>query len=271
VILDVFASAIGYFKIEECGDVSSPTLQIDIGKEYRFMQNDPTNWFHPIGLAYAPDGALDDVNELEPGIALGSDTSCAETFTCLAPQYFVKNAYVGGDYQTLTAPFTGGDNFGLDDYEPTFAIGRDDWLDIGEFYVAVKIWDAATIPAADIFYFCHIHKGMSGRIKVFDPATNSFVSDADYPIGKYPMPNLVPIEPFYKKCGTANYAPYGKDGAQMCAFDFLCPSTITYAGSDPAEVAEFGECMQSLDCKMHTGMCYVYSVPLLIILTSYVY
>jgi hypothetical protein len=33
------------------------------------QSQDITNYYHPLGLAYYPDGAHDDVDELEPGVS----------------------------------------------------------------------------------------------------------------------------------------------------------------------------------------------------------
>merc|ERR1712157_224193 len=52
------------YEVEGCEGVA-PTLDIKRGVEYTMIQKDPTNWFHPLGLAYYPDGAHDDVPELE--------------------------------------------------------------------------------------------------------------------------------------------------------------------------------------------------------------
>ena len=46
----------GAFQVEGC-EGTSPVLQIVRGVEYEFVQNAMTNWNHPIGLAYYPDGA----------------------------------------------------------------------------------------------------------------------------------------------------------------------------------------------------------------------
>jgi hypothetical protein len=32
-------------------------LEVTVGQTYTFDQTDETNWFHPIGFAYFPDGA----------------------------------------------------------------------------------------------------------------------------------------------------------------------------------------------------------------------
>ena len=38
VKLNLFASELGHFQFEECGDVDSPTLGIEYGKTYYFIQ-----------------------------------------------------------------------------------------------------------------------------------------------------------------------------------------------------------------------------------------
>ena len=54
--LDVFASETGYYNFKGYTG-SSPDIQVTIGKTYTFDQSDPTNWYHPVGFAYEPDGA----------------------------------------------------------------------------------------------------------------------------------------------------------------------------------------------------------------------
>ena len=44
----------------------NPTIGVEIGQSYTFVQADISNWMHPMGFAYFPDGAHDDKDELEP-------------------------------------------------------------------------------------------------------------------------------------------------------------------------------------------------------------
>ena len=54
--LDMFASETGYYNI--AGHTgSSPDIFVTIDKTYTFDQSDHTNWYHPVGFAYQPDGA----------------------------------------------------------------------------------------------------------------------------------------------------------------------------------------------------------------------
>jgi hypothetical protein len=64
--VDIFASDLGGFYIEECGsDNIYPILGVEIGKTYRFVQEDRSNYYHPLGFAYHPDGAHVDKQEVE--------------------------------------------------------------------------------------------------------------------------------------------------------------------------------------------------------------
>ena len=61
---------------EECGEVINPTIVMEMGETYTFIQRDRSNYFHPLGFSYFADGAHDGKEELEPGVGLGSDRSC---------------------------------------------------------------------------------------------------------------------------------------------------------------------------------------------------
>jgi hypothetical protein len=54
--LNVFASETGYYEFEGKSG-SSPDLTVEIGTTYTFDQSDASNWYHPVGFAYEPDGA----------------------------------------------------------------------------------------------------------------------------------------------------------------------------------------------------------------------
>ena len=41
--VNLFASELGYFQFEECGDIDNPTIGLEVGKTYHFIQNDPSN------------------------------------------------------------------------------------------------------------------------------------------------------------------------------------------------------------------------------------
>ena len=86
--LDVFASETGYYNFATYTG-SSPDIAVTIGQTYTFDQSDPTNWYHPVGFAYEPDGAHgstwggDELDEVEGKGELlykinGAATTCAD-------------------------------------------------------------------------------------------------------------------------------------------------------------------------------------------------
>ena len=128
---------------------------MNVGETYTFLQNDVTNFYHAIGFAYFPDGAHDDVDELEPGISQGT-SGCDTDMTCPAPMYFVGGEYAGvySNIEEMTPVTTNEDDFGLDAYEPLFFYPLLDWIDLGPYEVKLK-FDDETFDQ-DIFYFCHV-------------------------------------------------------------------------------------------------------------------
>ena len=54
--LNVFAGESGYYVFDSNAQ-SSPDLTVKIGETYTFDQSDASNWYHPVGFAYEPDGA----------------------------------------------------------------------------------------------------------------------------------------------------------------------------------------------------------------------
>jgi hypothetical protein len=70
--------------------------------------------------------------------------------------YFVGGSYVGtySNIDTVLAPTTGQDNFGLDDYEPKFVYPLVEWVEMGPFSIQLR-FDDETYDK-DLFYFCHV-------------------------------------------------------------------------------------------------------------------
>jgi len=69
----------------------------------------------------------------------------------------------------------------LDHYEPQFFIRTEDW-EANKWSVKLTLNDSTYIK--DIFYFCHIHNNMSGRIKMVDVA-GAVLQVADTPVLGY--------------------------------------------------------------------------------------
>ena len=140
------------------------------GVEYEFVQHEMTNWMHPIGMAYYPDGALgyDQYAEV-PELENPTPEDCAlPEFACepgaaQAPLYGADGVFESLD------DWNNGDE-GLDFYEPYFQRPLDQWM---EKKWSVKITIPEDSKTKEFFYFCHIHKGMSGLIVVSDPAPDA--------------------------------------------------------------------------------------------------
>lgn len=159
VKVNFFEGQLGYYEFEECNGVN-PTIGLRVGERYTFVQQDPSNWFHPLGFAWGPDGALDDQDELEPTIDRTGLLGCASSATCPSPKYYLNNEFLGEG---------GTENFGLDSYEPKFFLPLLDWIDQGRFEVDLTIEGA--FFEQDAFYFCHVSKR-----SVFDDAIMQAIS-----------------------------------------------------------------------------------------------
>jgi len=243
--LNMFASELGYYTVEECGDEVMPTLGIEKGVTYHFLQYDLTNYFHPLGFAYYHDGDHADNDELEPGIVPpGSSSNCDEDMTCPAPMYMLNGELLGkySNIVEIAPATTDQEDFGLDAYEPVFYHPPNQWGGYGEFSIYLK-FDVDDFDG-DIFYFCHIHEFVTGRIKLVD-ADGKQLNEYDTP----PIPYFYETPSAYdKSCGT-----YGLEQYQLphpeCAEMFVCG-----APKDGSEFATLAGCIDSMNCAMQVGM-----------------
>jgi hypothetical protein len=147
---------IGYFKFDECGDQVNPTIGIEVGQTYTFVQAHFSNYFHPLGFSYFPDGNHKNEDELEPGITQTEGNPCAEFLNCSAPMYF-RDGVSLGTYNNLPERgqmTTGTSNFGLDAYEGLFFHPLRQWAGYGQFSVKLRFTDEDL--SGDIFYFCKV-------------------------------------------------------------------------------------------------------------------
>merc|ERR1719159_463413 len=227
--VNVHAGEVGYYEIAGKSGVS-PDLTVQIGKTYVFDQKDASNWYHPVGFAYYPDGAH--------GENWGADER-AEVEAAGQLLYKINGA-------PTTCPDAG--DTGLDCYEPEFFHPRGDWK--GKHYTAELTITQAMADASHggvIYYFCHIHSKMSGKI-IIQNADGSAVTKADgsalpHPteLTLYPVPTRSAAD---QKCGTDGLAPYTGTGSMACSERFLCGTLDS----------DFEKCMQAIDCKMNKHM-----------------
>merc|ERR1740115_717772 len=225
-------------------DVCAPPA----GTEYTFDQSDASNWYHPVGFAYIAGGAhtsCKDVNMVAGECPeLGGEAGVPTTI-----QYYVSGAK-GAD---------GG--FGLDAYEPEFFNSQDWWGEAptrtgGKAYkVTLKVPADATYTK--IYYFCHIHAGMSAEIEI----TGSTATAAKTVINaavlgseteatalaiftKIQTDDQKSVSTHDEACGT--YNTYAKETKSTCSNShFLCGD-----GADGA----YETCLGAIDCQMHHDM-----------------
>jgi hypothetical protein len=223
-----------------------PVISMKRGVKYIFDQSDASNWYHPLGMAYFPDGAHAGVDELEPGITQTTGDTCAAGNTCQAPRYFKDNVFAGTTYDNTAATPVGGDDFGLDNYEPEFFIPKGDWL-ATKYKVELTITDTAYVT--DMFYFCHIHAGMSGIIKIADATTGAVVSTktaaTTLPADYYKCPST-----YDKSCGSYGIDAFQESKGACGTEHFVCVNNAeaTHASGS------FGDCLSSMDCAMDYNM-----------------
>jgi len=160
---------------------------------------------------------------------------------CQAPMYFKDGEYVGGDYNNERVPVTGGEDFGLDVYEPEFFYDSALW---GEAKYVAKLTLTDMEYDGDIFYFCHIHNKMSARVKQIDD-DGKILNKEDTPELGYEYE--VPSE-FDAGCGTFGTGDF-QESSGKCDGPFICTE-----GDETEEMKAFGECLYAMDCAMEVGM-----------------
>jgi len=238
--LNQFASELGYYTVDDCEGIM-PVLGMKLDVQYRFVQEDESNYYHPLGFAYEADGAHAGVDELEPSIVPpGSSSTCGDDNTCPAPMYINSGSYLGV-YSNIEEIATkkGDEDFGLDVYEPQFFASPPDWVSAGTYEVAVKF--DVTDFTKDILYFCHIHQYMSGRIKWVDSA-GDVIQAANDPVIPYEYEEATPYD---QTCGTYGVSLFQLPHAE-CPKEFVC--------SEPSGVNAFAGCIDSMNCAMTAGM-----------------
>jgi hypothetical protein len=226
--LDVFASETGYYTFAGQSG-SSPDIHVTIGETYIFDQSDPTNWYHPVGFAYEPDGAHgstwggDELDEVEGAGELlykidGAATSCPDAGAT-----------------------------GLDCYEPEFFYPRADWKEktyTAELTITQDVADRS--HGGVLYYFCHIHSKMSGKLVIHNTDGSRYTPTANPT--ELPLYSPVVRESIDFTCGTTGVTPYTYGQAMACDVSFLCGDLDTV--TNPL----FGQCLQGVDCAMNKGM-----------------
>jgi hypothetical protein len=225
--LDFFASETGYYNLDR-GDFEdtsgpSPTITAKIGQTLTWDQSDPSNWYHAVGFAYAPDGAHGD----DWGADENPEIEGAGELT-----YLIDGA-------VTTCPDAG--DTGLDCYEPEFFYPSGVWEEktySAELTITPEV--AAASKGGVIYYFCHIHSKMSGKI-IIKNADGSNYSNGTPELNLYePVVN----DAFDTKCGTSHVSEYADGASNECKIEFFSGKKDT----------DFEMCLHAIDCQMHYEM-----------------
>ena len=228
--IDPHAGPRGYWKFDECGDVAAPVLGLERGSTYVFSQADHSNWYHPMAFAYAYDAEHegDDDAEMEPDEAPpGGDDSCERDDSCPAPAYYEDGEMAGGG------------DLGFGDYEDAFRRPKGAWR-ASAYHAELTL---AGDYDGDLFYYCYVHGGMSGRIKVLEGGAK--VQEADeppLPADYYKVPSA-----YDASCGGYDLEAYRDSGGRCAHETFLCTDDALPKGS-------FGDCLIAMDCAMDYEM-----------------
>ena len=245
---DPHASEWGAYTIDGCTGVN-PKLTLAAGTTYTFVQSDITNWYHPVGFAYIAGGAhmecKDAAGTLGECPELGGETGGTTI------QYYVDGVAVTSDEST----------FGLDAYEPLFFNSQGWWneknLDANPYQVTLNI--PTTAKYTKIYYFCHIHAGMSAEIELTGTAGGNELNpdtlggetetSALAVFTKIQADHQKEVSSHDEACGT--YNTYAADTKSTCSNShFLC--------GDGASGA-YETCLKAIGCQMHHDMAV--SVP----------
>ena len=231
--VDPFAGENGYYTFAGF-DGPLPELEVRVGSSYLFDQTDETNWFHPLGFAYYPDG--------ENGVTWGA-AGQEEVEGVDKVKYLID-----GELATSCPAHVmqaGSGDTGLGCYEPAFMEIAPQWRD-RSFSVNLTITPelAANTHGGAIYYFCHLHSQMSGRIRVLnaDGTPYNRTDGLDEGLAYLPPPTV--SDALDLACGTFGTSPYHPGGPLACgapAFGGTLDTT-------------FEQCLQAIDCQMTVEM-----------------
>jgi len=239
VSVDLFHGEQGYFQFEGLQDEQqhSPDIEVKIGETLVLDQADHTNWFHPLGFSFLPDGFHGENWDSEPpkGVEVGKLDNGGDDLNYDAKfRYYING--VNDQCGRVNR---------YDCYVDAFFMPKSDWTN-SSFRVELDITQelADKSHGGVIFYFCRIHSKTSGRIIIRN-------ADGTQAKGKSGQNSPVLYTPstmvsFDTECGTWGLGPYEPGTGDLACDDvqFLCGDIKTL----------FEKCVQAMDCAMHHGM-----------------
>ena len=173
--------------------------------------------------------------------------------------YYLNDTYLGhySNNPSLTGNITKQEeDFGLDVYEPLFFRNPHEWAQFGEFNIKFRFDDPAI--TRDMFYFCHIHEFMGGRIKVTKNGRVINVMDIPSLGFKYDYDTPQWSE-FDKQCGTYALGDFQLPN-RLCPDRFVCgldeDPALQERGGTPVDpgLKQFSQCIDAMNCHMMSGM-----------------
>jgi hypothetical protein len=201
-----------------------------------------------LGFAYSLYDEDEELNfEVEPGTSKGSQ-DCIEDLSCSAPMYFLNDEYLGqySNIPQVKNATIEEEDFGLDVYEPLFFLSPHEWTSLGTFSIKMQ-FDDDTLTSSDVFYFCHIHKFMSGRIKLTKngEVLNELNDTPDLGYERDAVPSA-----FDEKCGSYGLQNFVLPNP-LCPARFVCHDGDD---DDSQDLRDFSRCIDAMNCHMLSGM-----------------
>ena len=249
--VNIYASEMGNFEFEECPDMINPTIGMEMGQVYTFVQEDKSNYMHPLRFSYFPDGQHVGADLLTPDTKGSSitatttndsgGTNCAQNMTCPAPLYFLNDGYLG-TYSNIPEVADGittnEADYGWDLYLDFFLGNVPNWKRLGKFSMQLKFDDAS--HTQDLFYYCWAHQYMAGRIKLLRDGVP--VQEKNDPPMYYQQETR---SEFDQMCGTSHLEQFKLPNA-LCPSEFVCDVD--------ERMREFASCIDAMNCAMMAGM-----------------
>ena len=233
VTLDYHAGETGYYTMNGEG-TPSPVIRTFKDQVIIFDQSDITNWYHPIGFAIQPDGAH------------GSDWGGAGLDEVEGDGELQYNK--GKDNSGSWVPYECPDSdatvgkTGLDCYEPEFFYPRADWAAADDYSATLTIKQSVidASHAGVIYYFCHIHSKMSGKIEIYTDSSFETKEMGATSSVENSLYSVTSRDAFDTKCGTTGITKFQAGGAKACSANYV-PGTHN---------TDFETCLQAIDCQM---------------------
>jgi len=237
VSVDLLGGEQGYYQFEGISKQHSPDIEVTIGETLVFDQADHTNYFHPLGFSFSPDGFHGANWDSKPpkDVEVGKLDNGADDLEYDAKfRYYIDGVY--GQCDRLNR---------YDCYEDGFFMPKSDWRKSSyrvELDITKELADKS--HGGVIFYFCRIHSKMSGKIIIKN--TNGTQATGKPGSEEQTLYTPAVLDSFDKECGTWGLGPY-----EPGVGDMACDNVKLICGEINTL---FKRCLQAMDCAMFHEM-----------------